>query len=214
MAEVTYRRGDRDNRPWGRWEVLDTGEGFAVKRITVNPGAILSLQLHHHREEHWVVVRGRARVTRGSEVHRARPQSKPCSSRSRPRTGSRIRATSRSNSSRSRSATSWTRTTSSASRTATAEADRFAATGLPWCAPVPLGLAPRVAHPYLARDTGITAVTSAAMQWFGDSEVAALRGRWMFGRLWPLLFVAAMLLAEVGRWRRGCPRRAIRSISS
>ena len=68
MAEVTYRRGDHDNRPWGRWEVLDTGEGFAVKRITVNPGAILSLQLHHHREEHWVIVRGRARVTRGSEV--------------------------------------------------------------------------------------------------------------------------------------------------
>jgi mannose-6-phosphate isomerase-like protein (cupin superfamily) len=68
MAEVTYRRGDSDNRPWGRWEVVDTGDGFAVKRITVNPGAILSLQLHHHREEHWVIVRGRARVTCGSEV--------------------------------------------------------------------------------------------------------------------------------------------------
>jgi mannose-6-phosphate isomerase-like protein (cupin superfamily) len=68
MAEVTYRRGDSDERPWGRWEVLDTGDGYAVKRITVNPGAILSLQLHHHREEHWVVVRGRARVTRGDEV--------------------------------------------------------------------------------------------------------------------------------------------------
>jgi mannose-6-phosphate isomerase-like protein (cupin superfamily) len=68
MAEVTYRRGDSDNRPWGRWEVLDTGDGFAVKRITVKPGASLSLQLHHHREEHWVVVRGRARVTRGTEV--------------------------------------------------------------------------------------------------------------------------------------------------
>jgi mannose-6-phosphate isomerase-like protein (cupin superfamily) len=67
MAEVTYRRGDSDDRPWGRWEVLDTGEGFAVKRITVNPGAILSLQLHHHRAEHWVVGRGRARVTRGDE---------------------------------------------------------------------------------------------------------------------------------------------------
>jgi mannose-6-phosphate isomerase-like protein (cupin superfamily) len=68
MAEVTYRRGDHDDRPWGRWEVLDTGDGFAVKRITVNPGAILSLQLHHHREEHWVIVRGRARVTVGREV--------------------------------------------------------------------------------------------------------------------------------------------------
>jgi mannose-6-phosphate isomerase-like protein (cupin superfamily) len=68
MAEVTYQRGDSDNRPWGRWEVLETGDGFAVKRITVNPGAILSLQLHHHREEHWVIVRGRARVTRGERV--------------------------------------------------------------------------------------------------------------------------------------------------
>jgi mannose-6-phosphate isomerase-like protein (cupin superfamily) len=68
MAEVTYRRGDSDERPWGRWEVLDTGDGFAVKRITVNPGAILSLQLHHHREEHWVVVRGHARVTRDRDV--------------------------------------------------------------------------------------------------------------------------------------------------
>jgi mannose-6-phosphate isomerase-like protein (cupin superfamily) len=68
MAEVTYRRGDSDERPWGRWEVLDVGDGFAVKRISVKPGAILSLQLHHHREEHWVVVRGRARVTRGDET--------------------------------------------------------------------------------------------------------------------------------------------------
>ena len=68
MADVTYRRGDNDTRPWGRWEVLDTGEGFAVKRITVNPGGILSLQLHHHRSEHWVIVAGRARVTRGEAV--------------------------------------------------------------------------------------------------------------------------------------------------
>lgn len=67
MAVNNYRRGDSDNRPWGRWEVLDTGEGFAVKRITVNPGAILSLQLHHHREEHWVIVKGWARVTLGRE---------------------------------------------------------------------------------------------------------------------------------------------------
>lgn len=68
MVENSYRRGESDNRPWGRWEVLDVGAGFAVKRITVNPGAILSLQLHHHREEHWIVVAGRARVTRGDET--------------------------------------------------------------------------------------------------------------------------------------------------
>jgi mannose-6-phosphate isomerase-like protein (cupin superfamily) len=68
VAEVTYRRGDADRRPWGRWEVVDTGDGFVVKRISVDPGAILSLQLHHHRAEHWTVVRGSARVTRGKEV--------------------------------------------------------------------------------------------------------------------------------------------------
>jgi mannose-6-phosphate isomerase-like protein (cupin superfamily) len=68
MGEVTYRRGDSDERPWGRWEVLDIGQGFAVKRITVKPGAILSLQLHHHRAEHWVVARGKARVTRGDAI--------------------------------------------------------------------------------------------------------------------------------------------------
>jgi mannose-6-phosphate isomerase-like protein (cupin superfamily) len=68
MAEVHYSRGDSDERPWGRWEVLDTGDGFAVKRISVKPGSILSLQLHHHRSEHWVIVQGRARVTRGDEV--------------------------------------------------------------------------------------------------------------------------------------------------
>jgi mannose-6-phosphate isomerase-like protein (cupin superfamily) len=68
MAEVLYRRGDSDERPWGRWEVLDVGPGFAVKRITVRPGAILSLQRHQHRAEHWVVGSGRARVTRGEEV--------------------------------------------------------------------------------------------------------------------------------------------------
>jgi mannose-6-phosphate isomerase-like protein (cupin superfamily) len=67
MAEVAYVRGDSDERPWGRWEVLETGEGFAVKRITVRPGGILSLQLHHHRSEHWVIVRGEARVTCGDE---------------------------------------------------------------------------------------------------------------------------------------------------
>lgn len=61
----THRRVDR---PWGFYEDVDAGERFRVKRITVNPGAQLSLQMHHHRAEHWVVVRGTARVTRGSEV--------------------------------------------------------------------------------------------------------------------------------------------------
>ncbi len=54
---------NRVNRPWGAYEGLDAGDGFLVKRITVNPGARLSLQRHNHRAEHWVVVRGTAEVT-------------------------------------------------------------------------------------------------------------------------------------------------------
>ena len=55
-------------RPWGYYESIDAGERFQVKRIMVKPGAALSLQMHHHRAEHWVVVSGTARVTRGDEV--------------------------------------------------------------------------------------------------------------------------------------------------
>jgi mannose-1-phosphate guanylyltransferase / mannose-6-phosphate isomerase len=55
-------------RPWGYYDSIDAGERFQVKRIVVNPGAALSLQMHHHRAEHWVVVRGTARVTRGDET--------------------------------------------------------------------------------------------------------------------------------------------------
>lgn len=52
-------------RPWGWYDGVDSGERFQVKRIVVNPGASLSLQMHHHRAEHWIVVRGTAQVTRG-----------------------------------------------------------------------------------------------------------------------------------------------------
>jgi mannose-1-phosphate guanylyltransferase/mannose-6-phosphate isomerase len=55
-------------RPWGSYEGVDAGDRFQVKRLVVRPGASLSLQMHHHRAEHWVVVRGTARVTRGDEV--------------------------------------------------------------------------------------------------------------------------------------------------
>ncbi len=55
-------------RPWGSYDSLENGPRFQVKRLKVNPGATLSLQLHHHRAEHWVVVAGTARVTRGDEV--------------------------------------------------------------------------------------------------------------------------------------------------
>ncbi len=55
-------------RPWGFYQSIDTGDRFQVKRITVNPGARLSLQKHHKRAEHWVVVNGTARITRGEET--------------------------------------------------------------------------------------------------------------------------------------------------
>jgi mannose-1-phosphate guanylyltransferase/mannose-6-phosphate isomerase len=55
-------------RPWGCYEGIDIGDRFQVKRITVNPGGKLSLQMHHHRAEHWVVVSGTARVTCGDKV--------------------------------------------------------------------------------------------------------------------------------------------------
>ena len=55
-------------RPWGKYDSVDRGASYQVKRITVNPGAKLSVQMHHHRAEHWVVVSGVARVTNGDEV--------------------------------------------------------------------------------------------------------------------------------------------------
>lgn len=55
-------------RPWGSYDSIDMGERYQVKRLTVKPGAILSLQKHHHRAEHWIVVTGTAEITRGEEV--------------------------------------------------------------------------------------------------------------------------------------------------
>lgn len=55
-------------RPWGWYDSLDSGDRFQVKRIVVNPGASLSLQMHHHRAEHWVVVKGTAEVTNGEKT--------------------------------------------------------------------------------------------------------------------------------------------------
>ncbi len=55
-------------RPWGSYDSVDAGERFQVKRIVVKPGAALSLQMHHHRAEHWIVVSGTAKVTRGEET--------------------------------------------------------------------------------------------------------------------------------------------------
>ena len=62
-----YARGQKDTRPWGTWEVLDAGDGYCVKKICVTPGNILSLQMHHYRAEHWIIVRGEALVTLGND---------------------------------------------------------------------------------------------------------------------------------------------------
>ncbi len=62
---TTHRRVAR---PWGWYDSIDLGERFQVKRIGVNPGASLSLQMHHHRAEHWIVVNGTAEVTNGDKV--------------------------------------------------------------------------------------------------------------------------------------------------
>jgi mannose-1-phosphate guanylyltransferase / mannose-6-phosphate isomerase len=55
-------------RPWGSYDSVDSGERFQVKRLTVKPGGVLSLQMHHHRAEHWIVVQGTARITRNDET--------------------------------------------------------------------------------------------------------------------------------------------------
>ncbi len=55
-------------RPWGSYDSVDQGDRFQVKRIVVNPGSTLSLQMHHHRAEHWVIVKGTAKVTKGDKV--------------------------------------------------------------------------------------------------------------------------------------------------
>jgi mannose-1-phosphate guanylyltransferase/mannose-6-phosphate isomerase len=64
-ARTEHVSHTRVHRPWGYYESVDSGERFQVKRIMVKPGAALSLQMHHHRAEHWVVVAGTAKVTRG-----------------------------------------------------------------------------------------------------------------------------------------------------
>lgn len=70
LEREEYLLHRRVNRPWGAYEGLDVGEGFLVKRITVNPGASLSLQRHQHRAEHWVVVRGSAEITCENVIQR------------------------------------------------------------------------------------------------------------------------------------------------
>jgi mannose-1-phosphate guanylyltransferase/mannose-6-phosphate isomerase len=64
--ELNFHR--KVHRPWGWYDSIDEGERFKVKRIQVKPGASLSLQKHHHRAEHWIVVKGTAEITNGDKV--------------------------------------------------------------------------------------------------------------------------------------------------
>ena len=68
MQRDEYLVHKRVYRPWGYYEGLDSGERFQVKRLMVKPGSKLSLQMHHHRAEHWIVVSGTAKVTRGDDT--------------------------------------------------------------------------------------------------------------------------------------------------
>jgi mannose-1-phosphate guanylyltransferase/mannose-6-phosphate isomerase len=75
LVDELKRRGREERnlhrqvfRPWGSYDSVDSDDGFQVKRLIVKPGAVLSLQKHAHRAEHWVVVRGTARITRDDEV--------------------------------------------------------------------------------------------------------------------------------------------------
>lgn len=65
LSHATVHHHRKTHRPWGTYTVLEEGEGFKLKRIVVKPGASLSLQMHHHRSEHWVVVSGTAKVVNG-----------------------------------------------------------------------------------------------------------------------------------------------------
>ena len=65
---TNYKKGDYDTRPWGTWEVLESDEKFCVKKITVNPDAILSLQMHNFRAEHWIITKGEAMVVLGEDT--------------------------------------------------------------------------------------------------------------------------------------------------
>ena len=70
-AEVTLHR--QVFRPWGSYDSIDSAENFQVKRLIVKPGAVLSLQKHAHRSEHWVCVKGKALITRNDEEFELRP---------------------------------------------------------------------------------------------------------------------------------------------
>ena len=66
-AEKGDTKMERGERPWGTYTVLEENRNYKIKRLEVNPGQRLSLQMHHHRSEHWIVVSGTAKVTCGTQ---------------------------------------------------------------------------------------------------------------------------------------------------
>lgn len=64
---IEYKINEKDTRPWGTWEVIDVGKKHIVKKITVNPYSSLSLQMHYHRIEHWIMTLGTATITVGDK---------------------------------------------------------------------------------------------------------------------------------------------------
>lgn len=73
QVTVRYAVGDHEDRPWGSWRVVDTGPTFTTKQVAVKAGHRLSLQLHHHRSEHWVIVAGSGEATLDGETIRVEP---------------------------------------------------------------------------------------------------------------------------------------------
>ncbi|WP_326522192.1 phosphomannose isomerase type II C-terminal cupin domain [Leptothoe sp. PORK10 BA2] len=67
ISTITNNSPMSDTRPWGSFTVLEEGKGYKIKRIEVKPGHRLSLQMHHHRSEHWIVVSGTAKVFCGEQ---------------------------------------------------------------------------------------------------------------------------------------------------
>jgi mannose-1-phosphate guanylyltransferase len=67
-GRTQYYQHRKVYRPWGIYDLIDNGERYQVKRITVKPGTKLSVQMHHHRAEHWIVVSGTAKVTNGDKT--------------------------------------------------------------------------------------------------------------------------------------------------
>ncbi|MCY4282439.1 MAG: phosphomannose isomerase type II C-terminal cupin domain [Gammaproteobacteria bacterium] len=65
-------------RLWGKYKVVDIGTGYQVKKLVINPGKAISLQMHHHRSEHWVVIRGVATVTRAKETFELKVNEATC----------------------------------------------------------------------------------------------------------------------------------------